>query len=118
MVVCCDADVKSVPASSLSCGGKQLYSSPPTTSCLLIRGVLCIPQVFHLGCCDPPLTEVPEGDFVCARCVDESHKDECEMCGKGSTEEDGDLLMCDTEDCPFVSGCAEQYQCEQKSRCL
>lgn len=76
-----------------------------------------IPQVFHLECCDPPLTEVPEGDFVCPRCVDESHKDECETCGKGSTEEDGDLLMCDTEDCPFVSGCTEQYQHEQKNVC-
>jgi hypothetical protein len=59
--------------------------------------------VFHLGCCDPPLTEVPEGDFKCNQCAEESHNDECERCGKGSTDADGDPLMCDTQDCPFVS---------------
>merc|ERR1712025_1193574 len=27
------------------------------------------PSAYHLTCCDPPLTEVPEEGWICARCA-------------------------------------------------
>ena len=33
------------------------------------------PRVFHLSCVDPPLTEVPEGDWSCDLCVSRMTQD-------------------------------------------
>jgi len=52
--------------------------------------------VWHLGCLDPPITEVPEGTWECPVCMDEKdefsaqHEDDCAACGEG-----GELLCCD-----------------------
>ncbi|XP_065656316.1 chromodomain-helicase-DNA-binding protein 3 isoform X8 [Hydra vulgaris] len=59
--------------------------------------------VWHLTCLDPPLDEVPEGDWSCPKCEDELsgpveededdenfHGDYCKICRDG-----GELLCCD-----------------------
>jgi hypothetical protein len=67
----------SVPSSPLT----KCQNSPQSESddfCSSCRGagklVCCedCPRVFHLVCCDPPRTQVPDGDFFCCECIAKS----------------------------------------------
>jgi hypothetical protein len=54
--------------------GVQAYGSESDDFCSVCRGAgefLCCescPRVFHLLCCDPPRTQVPDGPFYCSEC--------------------------------------------------
>merc|ERR550532_3389122 len=51
----------------------------------------------HLACCQPPLLEVPKGEWFCYNCRVAVAETRCMECGK--CEGEAEMLLCDGLDC-------------------
>ncbi|GAM25229.1 hypothetical protein SAMD00019534_084040 [Acytostelium subglobosum LB1] len=76
-------------SNSLKSRGKfKMNKSKSLVSCLSCD------RVFHIGCLDPPLPEVPKGDWFCSSDCSQVSQIKCEACNKDDKEDS--FVLCDT----------------------